>query len=133
MDFETLRTAIITHQRERTFVNDKTAVEEIDKLQEEVEELRESLLEAEIGGGATEVAGELADVAIVLLTIADKCGIDILQAMTAKQMRNELKAPKSIVNNGYPEPYGTSKEIYKMAGGDEMFYQAYLLLIAEED
>jgi hypothetical protein len=61
MDFETLRTAIITHQRERTFVNDKTAVEEIDKLQEEVEELRESLLEAEIGGGATEVAGELAD------------------------------------------------------------------------
>jgi hypothetical protein len=32
MDFETLRTAIVEHQRERTFVNDKTAIEEIDKL-----------------------------------------------------------------------------------------------------
>jgi NTP pyrophosphatase (non-canonical NTP hydrolase) len=133
MDFEALRTAIVSHQNERKIFADEAPLETIEKLKEEVEELHTSLIEAEIGGSALATAEELADVLIVLLTLADKCGIDILQATYAKQIENEIRSPKTAINNGYPDPYFVTKETYEMMGGKSLYYLAYLLLIAEED
>lgn len=133
MDFETLKTAIVNHQKERKIFEDEYPSQTVAKLIEEVFELAEAVEEAEIGGGATHVAEELGDVFVVLLTLADKCGIDILQAGYMTQVENELKSPKTAINNGYPDPYYTTKETYNQIGGKEAYYLAYLLLIAEED
>jgi NTP pyrophosphatase (non-canonical NTP hydrolase) len=133
MDFETLRTAIVEHQRERKIFADEYPSQTVAKLIEEVFELAEAIEEAEIGGSATAVAQELGDAMIVLLTLADKCGIDILQATYAKQIENEIRSPKTAINNGYPDPYFVTKETYEMMGGKSLYYLAYLLLIAEED
>jgi len=133
MDFETLRTAIITHQRERKIFEAEYPSQTVAKLIEEVFELAEAIEEAEIGGSAIAVAQELGDAMIVLLTLADKCGIDILQATYAKQIENEVRTPKTAINNGYPDPYYTTKETYEMMGGKDVYYLAYLLLLAEDD
>lgn len=133
MDFETLRKSVTDHQKERTIFANEIPSETVDKLLEEVEELKIALLEAEIGGSVTNVAQEIGDVVIVLLTLADKCGIDVLDATYMKQVENEIRGPKTALNNGYPNPYGVTKETYHMMGDKNAYYLAYLLLLAEED
>jgi NTP pyrophosphatase (non-canonical NTP hydrolase) len=133
MEFEQLHQAIIAHQRERKVFEDESAMQTADKLLEEATELKIALLEAEIGGSVTNVAQELGDVFIVLLTLADKLGIDLLQATYMKQVENEIRTPKTAINNGYPDPYETTKQAYELMGGKEIYYLAYLLTLAEDD
>lgn len=132
MTLEELSAYIASHNRERIIFDKQTPLETSTHLIEEARELQASLIEAEIGGSATSVANEIADCLILLITIADKCGIDLTQALAMKAVRNEFKGSKFILNNGYDDPYKVSKEVYEMMGGDEIFYQAYLLLIADE-
>lgn len=131
--FEQLRQTIIEHQAERTIFKDELPEQTIKKLIEEVLELQEAIQEAQIGGSITNVANELGDVFIVLLTLADKLGIDILDAGLMKQMRNEFKGTKTILNNGYEQPYAVNSEVYEVMGGDRAFYYAYLMFLAEDD
>lgn len=132
MNLEELREHTIFQQQSKEIWRNNDASTIVDLLLEEALELKEAIIKAEIGAGATEVASEISDVQILLFQLANLCGIDIAQAGYAKLVRNDLKAPNTAINNGYPEPYKTTSEAYKMMGGDEMFYQVYLLLLADE-
>mgnify|MGYP001068191335 CR=1 FL=1 len=133
IEIESIIAQIIKHKEDRDIFRGQYPSQIAAKLLEEASELLTSILEAEIGGGVTEVVGELADVFILLVQLADECEIDLGQAAYAKLCRNDLKGSMTALNNGYPDPYKTTSEAYKMMGGDAMFYQIYLLLLAEED
>jgi NTP pyrophosphatase (non-canonical NTP hydrolase) len=133
IEIESIIAQIIKHKEDRDIVRDQYPSQIAAKLLEEASELMQAILEAEIGGGATEVAGELGDVTILLIQLADQMGIDPFQAAEIKMMRNDWKAPTTALNNGYPDPYETTSQAYELTGGDMMFYQIYLQLLAEED
>jgi len=132
IDPESIINQIIKHKEDREVFREQYPSQIATKLIEESAELLQAILEAEIGGGTTEVAGEIGDVFILLIQLAHQCGIDPFQAAEIKLMRNDMKAPITALNNGYPDPYETTSEAYKLAGGDMMFYQIYLQLLADD-
>jgi hypothetical protein len=74
----------------------------------------------------------MADVFILLIQVADSCGIDIAQASQMKLMENDMRSPITLMNSGIPDPYSVSKEVYEQMGGKDLFYQIYLMLLAED-
>ena len=65
-------------------------------LQLEVDELKAELL----GGDTGKIAQEIPDIMWFLLTIAELHGIDSENAFYAKGIRNSMKYPEEMFNNG---------------------------------
>ena len=65
-------------------------------LQLEVDELKVELVE----GNINKIAQELPDVMWFLFTIAELHGIDLENAFYAKGIRNSMKYPEELFNNG---------------------------------
>lgn len=75
-----------------------------------------------------EVKSELADVGWFLVALFEHYGIDMWEAMSAKNERNQKKygiMPMNDMSVSYDEARRKSIEIYNATGGDKAHYKPY--------
>ena len=103
-------------------------------LKEEAEELVDSLNDAMVTDNTFEVASEIGDVGYLLIRLCDSLGIDLLEAIEMKTVRNSQKYPDHLMSNGrnYQEATQTAKEVWRAKGGDAAWSHLYLDYLAAE-
>jgi len=92
---------------------------------EEAQELRDEIEKAFLTDDLTQVAGEIGDVIYLALKLCDALGLNADEVVRMKIDRNRDKY-------GGHTDRDTAKSEWVDKGGDELWYQRYLLLNTEE-
>jgi NTP pyrophosphatase (non-canonical NTP hydrolase) len=107
------------------FQRDRPIMQKADSPKHIIKLARVEIDEAEAEIGKPErLAGELADVAILLMTLANVYEIDLGEAIVTKVARNHLKYESRNFQEGdYTQKVIQSKRAWLASGGDEEFYK----------
>jgi hypothetical protein len=126
-----------------------------DLIEMEVKELAEAIDECQIGQSAFALASEIGDILFLIeryeirfagltpqlldyrqqvFNLCQQVGIDPDEAVMMKVQRNSMKYPDDRLNFGdhYDDEVVNAKLIWKMIGGDAVWSQAYLDILAKE-
>lgn len=121
----------------------------------EVKELAEAIDECQIGQSAFALASEIGDILFLIeryeirfagltpqlldyrqqvFNLCQQVGIDPDEAVMMKVQRNSMKYPDDRLNFGdhYDDEVVNAKLIWEMIGGDAVWSQAYLDILAKE-
>lgn len=117
--YRQLSDSVIRQNDARLPWSDQTPMDMMDKLSEEIGELRDSMTNDE---DAIHVAGEIGDVLYVLIRLSHELGIDPLDALQMKTVRNGLKYNDALMHTS---DVTGAKDLYQWMGGDERFFEWY--------
>jgi len=96
----------------------------LEELKHEATEAQEEAVKPESPERNLALERELADVLIVLLTIANKEGFELLGQAIMKMMRNEVKyAMEHLQEGDYFEKVAFLKQYWADIGGDEAYFK----------
>ena len=124
------------NQNRKEWVGADTAESIAQHILDEAEELVESITNFPVKRDAEfETVSEIGDILYLTLKLCVDLGIDPVQAIEMKLLRNSMKYPDHIQTQGlgYEESRKRSKQLWKEMGGDHDFFLAYTEVLGDED
>lgn len=121
-------------QENRPQWNAETDAEFLAKfIVEEAQELVKAVMESFVTGDVFTVASELGDLLYLVHRACNELGFDPADLIEMKSVRNSMKYPDYILNNGYnrAEAVKLSKAMWEEMGSDQVFSHAYLELFSK--
>lgn len=130
MSLEHLRQLVDKQQEARNQWQEGSPADVTRMLHEEVGELAHAIDNYDLlENGVFEVASELGDIMYLVMRLHSMTGLDPEKTLEMKIMRNSLKHGEFFYNSfEQPDAYRYARNMWKMMGGDALFYQAYLVM-----
>lgn len=103
-------------------------------IRDEAQELVDAVRVSMVTGEVYPVASELGDLLYLCFRMCTELGFDPADLIDMKSLRNSMKYPDYILNNGYNrvEAVKLSKAMWEEMGSDHAFSYAYLELFSSD-